>query len=80
MFKRPWVRILSPDSGKTFFTFVVNIDFLNGPTPASFLFILCLFKQTIQFLHQINVKKYHDHPVYSTGIRAHNLSDMSRLP
>ena len=30
--------------------------FLNGPTPASFLFIFGLFKQTIQFLQQINVK------------------------
>ena len=28
-----------------------------GPTPASFLFIFGLFKQTIQFLQQINVKK-----------------------
>ena len=27
-----------------------------GPTPASFLFIFSLFKQTIQFLQQINVK------------------------
>ena len=31
--------------------------FLNGPTPASFSFIFGLFKQTIQFLQQINVKK-----------------------
>ena len=30
--------------------------FLNGPTPASFLFIFVLFKQTIQSLQQINVK------------------------
>ena len=28
----------------------------NGPTPASFSFIFGLFKQTIQFLQQINVK------------------------
>ena len=27
------------------------------PTPASFLFIFGLFKQTLQFLQQINVKK-----------------------
>ena len=31
--------------------------FLNGPTTASFSFIFGLFKQTIQFLQQINVKK-----------------------
>ena len=29
----------------------------NGPTPASFSFIFGLFKQTIQFLQQINVIK-----------------------
>ena len=29
----------------------------NGPTPASFWFIFSLFKQPIQFLQQINVKK-----------------------
>ena len=28
----------------------------NGPTPAPFLFIFGLFKQTIQFSPQINVK------------------------
>ena len=32
------------------------ISFKNGPTLASFLFIFGLFKQTIQFLQQINVK------------------------
>ena len=32
--------------------------FLNGPAPASFSFIFGLFKQTIQFLQQIYVKKY----------------------
>ena len=45
-----------------------------GPTPASFSFIFGLFKQTLlQFLQQINVKKCHVHPVYSTGIRTHDL-------
>ena len=33
-----------------------NISTLDGPTPASFLFISSLFKQTLQFLQQINVK------------------------
>ena len=45
-----------------------------GPTPASFSFIFGLFKQTIQFLQQINVKKCHVHPVYGAGIRTHDLS------
>ena len=45
--------------------------FLNGPTPASFSFIIGLFKQTMQFLQLINVKNVH--LVYGTGIRTHDL-------
>ena len=45
----------------------------NGPTPASFSFILGLFKQTIHFLQQINVKKCQVHPVCSTRIRTYDL-------
>ena len=45
----------------------------NGPTPASFSFILGLFKQTIHFLQQINVKKCQFHPVCSTRIRTYDL-------
>ena len=45
--------------------------FKNGPTSASFSFIFGLFKQTIQFLQQINVKKCHVHPVSGAGIRTH---------
>ena len=37
--------------------------FKNGPTLASFSFIFGLFKQTIIFLQQINVKNVH--PEYS---------------
>ena len=33
-----------------------------------FLFIFVLFKQTTQFLQQINVKKRHVHPVYGAWI------------
>ena len=54
--------------------------FLNGPTPASFLFIFGLFKQTIQFLQQINVKKCHVHPVSGAGIQTHDLWNVSLLP
>ena len=50
----------------------------NGPTPASFSFIFGLFKETLQFLQQINVKIVH--PVYGARIRTHNLSNMSRHP
>ena len=52
----------------------------NGPTPASFTFIFALFKQTIQVLQQINVKKCHVHPVSSAGIQTHDLWNMSLLP
>ena len=52
----------------------------NGPTLASFSFIFGLFKQTIQFLQQINVKKYHVHPVSGAGIRTHDLWNASLLP
>ena len=54
--------------------------FLYGPTTASFSFIFSLFKQTIQFLIQINVKKCHVHPVYGARIRTHDHQNMSFLP
>ena len=37
-----------------------------------------LFKQTLQFLQQTNVKNVH--PVYGAGIRTNNLWYMSFLP
>ena len=40
--------------------------------------LLSLFKQTKQFLQQINVKNVH--PVTGAGIRTHNLLNMSRIP
>ena len=46
---------------------------------SSFLFIFGLFKQTVQFLQQINVKKSHVIAVYGAGIRTHDLSNRSRL-
>ena len=54
--------------------------FLDGPTPASFTFIFGLFKQTIQFLQQINVKKCQLHPVYGTRIQTHDFRNMNLLP
>ena len=49
--------------------------------PASSPFIFGLFKQTLQFLQQIIVKKCKNvHPEYGAGIRTHNLWDMSRHP
>ena len=48
--------------------------------PGPLLFIFGLFEQTIQFLKQNNLNKFHDHRVYSAGIRTHDLSNMSHLP
>ena len=52
----------------------------NGPTTASFSFIFGLYKQTLQFLQQISVKKCHVHPVSGARIRTHNLWNVSLLP
>ena len=48
------------------------------PTPASFSFIFGHFKQTLQFLQQINVKNVH--LVYGTGYRTHDLWIVSVFP
>ena len=50
---------------------------MGQPRPLFRLFSV-FFKQTMQFLQQINVK--HVHPVYGAGIQTHNLSNMSRHP
>ena len=42
------------------------------------IFYFRLFKQTLQFLQQINVKNVH--PVHDAGIRTHNLWSTSLLP
>ena len=68
-----------PQKVGPFYQWKLIVDFFkNGPTSASFSFLFSLFKQTIQFLQQINVKNVH--PVYSARIRTHDLSTISRLP
>ena len=52
----------------------------NVSIAATFSFIFSLFKQTIQFIKQINVKKCQIHPVYGAGIQTHDLQNMSLLP
>ena len=47
-----WINLVTLNLA---FTYYLKC-FLNGPTSASFSFIFALFKQTIQFLQQINVK------------------------
>ena len=49
---------------------------MGQPRPLFRLF--SVFSKKQYFLQQINVKNVH--PVYSTGIQTHNLSDMSRHP
>ena len=51
--------------------------FLKMGHPGLF-FVFRLFKQTIQFLQQINVKNIH--PVYRAGIQTQDLRNMSLLP
>ena len=55
-----------------------HILFKKWVNPGPFSFIFGLFKQTVQFLQQINVKN--DHPIYGAGIWTHNLPNMSRHP
>ena len=43
-------------------------------------FIFGLFKQTIQFLQQMNVKQCHVHPVNGARIQTHDLWNMSLFP
>ena len=46
--------------------------------PGLFFVYFRLFKQTLQFSQQINVKNVH--PVNGAGIRTRNLRNMSLLP
>ena len=57
-----------------------QIMFFKWATPGLFLVYFRLFKQTLQFLQQIYVKKCYDHPVYGVGIRTHDLRNTSLLP
>ena len=50
------------------FFFNLTVFLKKWANPASFSFIFGLFKQTIQFLQQINVIKCHVHPVSGAGI------------
>ena len=52
---------------------VINIFFV---TPASFSFIISLFKQIINFFQQINMKNVQMSIQYITKIRTHNLSKL----
>ena len=56
---------------------LLNRFFKKWAIPGLFFFTFFLFKQTLQFLHQINVKNVH--PVYSAGIRTPNHHVMSLL-
>ena len=54
-------------------------SFLKGSTLVSFSFIFGLFQTNNTFFYNKSTWKY-IHPVYSAGIRTHDLLNMSRLP
>ena len=57
---------------------LTNVIFKIWAIPGLYFVYFRLFNQTLQFLQQINVKNVH--PVHGTGIRTHNLSNMSLHP
>ena len=66
--------------GNASFHFSIDLSmplFKNGPSPASFLFIFDLYKQTLNVLQQYNEKNVH--PVSGVGIRTHYLLNASIL-
>ena len=56
---RSWLKtILNENDFKCLFYFnenLIKMCFLNGPSPAIFLIYFRLFKQTLQYIQQINV-------------------------
>ena len=64
-------RINQTEKGEPFF----YIE--NGPFSRPLFRLFCLFKQSIQFLQQINVKIVH--PVHGAAIRTYDLWNMSLL-
>ena len=52
--------------------------FLKCVFPGLFFVYFRLFRQTLQYLQQINVKNFH--PVYSAGFRTHDLWNTSLVP
>ena len=52
--------------------------FQKWPNPGLFFIYLCLFKHTLQILHQRGVLK-NAHPVYGAGIWTHDLWNMGLL-
>ena len=58
--------------------YVLEKNVFKWANPGLFLFYFCLFKQTLQFLQQINVKNVH--PVSGTRIQTHNLLITSLFP
>ena len=48
--------------------------------PQPLFYLLSSFQTTLLFLQRLKVTKCHDHPVYGTGIRTHDLWNASLLP
>ena len=56
----------------------IQMLLLKWANPGLFFIYFRLFKHTLQFLQQINVKNVH--LVYGAGIQTHDLWNMSLLP
>ena len=67
---------LSPSSNELNFFILWN---LLLATTFVFFYFLRLFI-CLKMVQQINVKNCYVHPEHGTGIRTHDLSNMSRLP
>ena len=62
------------------FSWETSEVFLMGQPRPLFNLFLVFFQQTIQFLQQINVKKWNVHPAYGAESRTHSLLELSCLP
>ena len=71
-------RIDSTTPASVTYQHIRVIEFLKMGHPGLFFVYFRLFKQTLQFSQQINVKNVH--PVNGAGIRTRNLRNMSLLP
>ena len=79
----PSQRIRKSNRGKWLnfemvFAIKVRLFFKKLAIPGLFFIYFRLFKQTLQFLQQINVKNVH--PEYGAGIQTHNHWNISLLP
>ena len=54
-------------------------NFLNGPSPSTFVFIFGLFQTNITILRYSKFNVKNGYPVYSAGIQTNDLQNVSRI-